>query len=79
VSEDLTDEAETEEGEGIAVRLEPMEWAEVAAALKHYIATGVKGAPSSRRDALHALRTIDRVMMGTDDLPAPDDVLGGES
>lgn len=64
--------------DGVAVVLEAMQWAEVAAALKIYIASEhMKAAPMSRRDALAALLEVDRVMRVADETAAPDDVLGG--
>ena len=53
-----------------------MVWADVCAALQLYINEGCKEAPASRRDALFALREIDRVMLGRDELAPPDDVIG---
>jgi hypothetical protein len=71
------DGSEFDEDDGtISVALPIMSWAEVCAALKHYIATGTKDAPVSRRDALESLREIDRVLMGKDEQAPPDDVLG---
>lgn len=59
---------------GIEVSLPLMTWAEVAAALQLYV--GHESTKASRRDALFALREIDRVVMGKSEQAPPDDVLG---
>lgn len=77
------DEAEDDDAdEVIEIELDAMEWAEVCAALKHYIQTACKGARVSRASACRILQRIDQAMMGSSE-PAPlDDLLGdadGES
>jgi hypothetical protein len=64
-----------ETGEAIPIAFGVMEWAEIGAALRFYIEKGVKGASLSRADALKCLREIDRVMRGSEEPAAPDDVL----
>lgn len=65
--------------EAVGVTLAPMQWAEVCAALRHYVGCeaegGAHGYPASQADALAALREIDRVMLGADEPAPPDDVL----
>lgn len=75
----MWDSEDGEVSESVSVSLPPMVWAEVCAALKVYMHTCGKAAPVSARDALAALREIDRVMLGADDLAPPDDLLGGEA
>lgn len=65
-----------DEDDRISVSLDVMQWAEVCSALRAYVKDpDMKGAKASRRDALYALREIDRVMMGKAELPPPDEVL----
>lgn len=65
--------------ETVGVTLAPMQWAEVCAALRHYVGCeqdgGARLYPASQADALAALREIDRVMRAADDPAPPDDVL----
>ena len=73
---DESREDEDGEDEPLEIGLGVMGWAEVCAALKHYVQTACKGAPASRADACRILQRIDQAMMGRDE-PAPlDDLLG---
>ena len=70
------DDEDEDEDEPLEIGLDVMEWAEVCAALKHYVQTACKDAPASRADACRILQRIDQAMTG-DDEPAPlDDLLG---
>ena len=72
----MSDTESDDDNLDVAVTLGVWQWAEVAAALKVYLDSEVmKGANNSRRDALYALREIDRVMMGADEQAPPDDLL----
>ena len=70
------DDDDEDDDEPLEIGLDVMEWAEVCAALKHYVQTACKGAPASRADACRILQRIDQAMTGADE-PAPlDDLLG---
>lgn len=61
----------------VTVTLDLMVWAEVCAALQLFVShESTRECPASRRDALYALREIDRVVMGQSEQAPPDDVLG---
>lgn len=65
-------------GDSFTVTLTVLQWVEVAAALRHYVAcpTGAAGAVCSQADATAALQEVDRVARGEDEPASPDDVLG---
>lgn len=75
-NDESREDDDDDEDEPLEIGLGVMEWAEVCAALKHYVQTACKGAPASRADACRILQRIDQAMTGADE-PAPlDDLLG---
>ena len=67
---------EDDEDELIAIPFGFLQWAEIAAALRHYLRGEASSYKASYRDSLAILQEIDRVMRGADKPAPPDDLLG---